>query len=512
MGRSDRLATPSGSPRIQAMSGRSRSILILVALLDLAAAPARASFLDTLSNLWTAGTTKAGELWQAGKKTVGGWFGGGSGSTDLGPLLDQLEQGQREVATRSADTRELLAGFGPQGPGAATRPFVEERLRTLARSEEALGTLYTRLAEALKDPAAVERLDGTSRQRIGDIQRKQQALVAEYEQIEGRIRTWPPAPAASPGPDPLATAAIPKPGQPIPRTIVDTSAMLGDVGPAPGASPPQAAVPRAPAGAVPAAAAPPPATPAPTGPAKVFRDSADLLGSHASPENMTQAARAEERIRAEGAGTASGYGTEGRPGEASTAGTPGTQPGNDAIPEGSGEPGEPSPVAAGTAEDQTQGGAGAGTLALPSLEAAPAGPPDPADPRVAALIDEWLAGAGLDPYGRYLVPGRIEARGPPETDGLTRAAYVWNLLRNQPGAASVSLQEFVEKRLKGQAVSVAPASRPDETATAPAPRPATGSDPVARRKALGAAQTTLSGSDRGAGRSAYEAYSGSTGP
>lgn len=79
------------------------------------------------------------------------------------------------------------------------------------------------------------------------------------------------------------------------------------------------------------------------------------------------------------------------------------------------------------------------------------------DPRAKGYIDEWLAGSGLDEYGRYVQPAHIAAAGQPELSGKSRHHWVWENLKDQSGASGMTLEQYVRARMNGQAPAAAAA-------------------------------------------------------
>lgn len=78
------------------------------------------------------------------------------------------------------------------------------------------------------------------------------------------------------------------------------------------------------------------------------------------------------------------------------------------------------------------------------------------DPRAKGFIDEWLAGSGLDEYGRYVQPAHIAAAGQPELNGRSRHHWVWENLGGTAGANGMTLEQYVRARLDGQQIALAP--------------------------------------------------------
>ncbi len=72
---------------------------------------------------------------------------------------------------------------------------------------------------------------------------------------------------------------------------------------------------------------------------------------------------------------------------------------------------------------------------------------DPDESPLSEWIDEWLAQAGLDEYGRLITPNVI-AKATPDMDGMTRLEYVWKLQRNHTGKGKVTLEEYVRMKLE----------------------------------------------------------------
>ncbi len=542
---------------------------ILAILLATQPAPVEASFLDTLGNLWNRGTEAVGGLWERGKETVSGWLGGRR-AKDISGLLEQVEKAQQEVHGKAVNLADFMAQIGSNGPGAATRPYLEERIRDLETSRQALEGLYAQLGPVVQEAQQQGALKPEDATRVGKIQRDQATLVGNMDRMRQVWDRWPASPPAassgagsppstgggsntasvvrglppaspgSPGtPSGPATSSSGAPPAPTVPAGGQTPDMLDqrspDPTPAPaGPVPPPSPTP-SPSAPVIAASSPATAPTVPTG--KRFADDARLLDADLSPNapptrepvpvptlapvptsapaaatTGNGAAEAVAKVASEERTLASLAKDSGKETEYGASSRPDEDP-PPATTVGSGEASaevKPAPEGTGGTEDETAGTDAAPTSPLPSL-AAPIrrkgdGPIDPDDPETAALIDSWLAGVGLDSYGRYVAPPNITARGPAETDGRTRTRYVWDTLQADPAGSGVSLGDFVRRRLNGEAVALAPPRQASPTALAPGRGPSgpLGSRSKAAYQNLG---KSLTGSDdRAATRSAYESY------
>lgn len=418
----------------------------LPVLLLLAPTPARASFLDTLGNLFQAGKQKVTELFQAGKEKVSGLMGGGSAGAgeapaDLPGLLGQLESAQEEVARKADAAREFLDRLGPGGPGPASRPYVEERLRDLNRSVSTVKELYARLPPAVEAARKGDRLSSEDLRRVGQVQRQQQILVASSDAIESRVARLP-APAATPsptpdGPRPPSPAPTPTPSATPPPSATPTPSVAPTptVAPAPNANPTPSATP------TPTVAPTPSATPTPTVAPTSSATPTPEPGSTASNDgygSATRPAGTEEQ-------PTSGKVTlvdEADDLDSGPAPVTADEAGED------GSVGDPAPVDEASPEQAPSRGA-AGT-SLPALAARGPAAFDPEDPEMGAWIDEWLQAAGLDEYGRWVEPITLSARGSADTRGMTRRTWVYASFHGWNAGTNLTLAAYVEARRQGQ--------------------------------------------------------------
>lgn len=76
------------------------------------------------------------------------------------------------------------------------------------------------------------------------------------------------------------------------------------------------------------------------------------------------------------------------------------------------------------------------------------------DPKAQKFIDEWLAGCGLDEYARWVSPANADAAGPPDLNGKTRYAWVWEQVADRTAGSNPTLRAYVMARLRGEAISL----------------------------------------------------------
>lgn len=561
----------------------------LAILFGAAAPPAQASFMDTLGNLWSSGSQAVGNLWNSGRETVSGWFGGGDeasgGSTsggaatgpsagsgassgagasaptsaDLPALLEQTRRGQEEVLQRALLLEDFMSEVGPQGPGVASRPYIAERIRAFETSRDALDVLYGRVNTVLSQVPA-DALSSEVRQQVGEIQRKQQSLVASTQRMQQIYARWPaptqtqvdqevrqgvgatPAGASSasastgapsgeaPATDPRPAyapdiqrtdqgeAGAPPPSPPADEPPAPPSEGAGLFGPR--ANDPAAEDPSQAPGPGEAGDGSPAAASGGEGDdrwaglePKKFTDSAEDMGltdgsgSADTPASPSSASEGEMEAKTFTDSAEVAGGEAGGQGEA----------GDDARGGTTGAAGEAATTLSDSAEATPGEGAAAspGTSTLgerPALEPARKGdgPLDPDDPEVAALIDEWLSAMGLDEYGRWVSPSHIQANGAPETDGRSRTRYVLDHHRNN-SEGGISLEDFLRQRLNGEAVGGPSAPARGGASVSAGRGSAAGSASVTqgsatRRSAYSATLGALEGGDRSAARQAYQAY------
>jgi hypothetical protein len=490
---------------------RSTSIQGILALtLLLAPAPANASILDALGNLWETGKEKVGGLFESGKEKVSGLLGRSprGGGEELEALMGQIESAQETVATKGDNVSGYLSRLNGRAPGAATRPFLQERMRDLETAQRTLGELYSRLGQAVAAAGGVQELKTEERQRIGLIQRQQQILVATAQQLEhrtDRALAGQPVPAAQPldlpdGPLPPIeeeTGASTRPPENSreepPR---ETAVTLPE--------PPAEEPPPPPEETEPASREAPSATPAPEASEALDTETPEGVQSWGSYERMRREQEEAERTEREDSGTTivkadsaeafGGVRDDGRTGDeegdrttqvkaddASAFG--GSARGevdgeaSDAEEHGYGAAGRPGgtpehPKPAGTEEGEAGDGEasegdGEASVSVPALtaQATGSGPRtfDPEDSEMGGWVDEWLQAAGLDEYGRWVSPSAITANGPADTDGLPRRTWVVAVHGDKSFGTNMSLNAYIAARLKGDRPSVARVTNPDGT-------------------------------------------------